>query len=581
MNTTPRARPSAALLALLALVPLWTLACGSPPAADMPAPRPATATTGPDGTFAPSPEAQRLTAYLDSIYPADEPGAAVLVERGGETLLRDAFGMAELELGVPLEPEHVFRLGSITKQFTSVGILMLAEEGSLSLDDEITRFLPGYPTEGHRITVEDLLHHTAGIRSYTAMPEWRVRMRDDLEPDSLIAIFRDQPLDFEPRSEWEYSNSGYALLGKVIEVASGQSYQEFIRNRIFEPLGMDDSYYGDPSRIIPGRAEGYERTDDGWRNDDYLSMTSPYSAGALLSTVDDLDRWYDALEAGDVVHPALLVRAYTPARLTDGRSTGYGFGWTIGDLAGRTTIEHGGGINGFLTHALRVPDEQLLVIVLTNRVAPPGPSTVAVRLAELALGEPEGPAVVELGEAQLRDYVGVYRINEHERREVTLEDGALHSQRTGGERYRIEPIGDDTFRFDTGTRARFVRTAAGDVVSMVMIPRAGPEEIAHLTEEVPGAEPETIELPRAVLERYTGEYAFSPQVTLSVRLGDDGLVAVLTGQPTVTLLAESETRFRVAEVPAWVEFEVDDSGLATAATIFQGGQQMRAPRIDP
>ena len=288
-----------------------------------------------------------------------------------------------MELGVPLEPKHVFRLGSITKQFTAVAILMLAEEGKLSLDDDITEHLPGYPTGGHRITIEDLLHHTSGIVSYTGMPEWRVLIREELEPDSLIAIFRDQPLEFEPGTEWSYSNSGYALLGRIIEVASGEGYAEFIRSRIFEPLGMADSYYGDPSRIIPNRAEGYERTETGWRNDDYLSMSSPYAAGALLSTVDDLDRWYDALEAGTLVEPALLDQAYTSARLADGRHAGYGYGWTIGDIAGYRSIEHGGGIPGFLTHALRVPQEDLLVIVLTNRVAQPGPAATALA-AELA-----------------------------------------------------------------------------------------------------------------------------------------------------------------------------------------------------
>jgi D-alanyl-D-alanine carboxypeptidase len=230
--------------------------------------------------------AAEIEEYLDSIYDRTQPGAAVLVARDGETIVREAYGMADLELGVPLRPEHVFGIGSITKQFTAVAVLMLAEEGKLSLDDDITRFIPEYPTHGHRITIEDLLHHTSGIRSYTAMPEFQEMMRVDLTLDSLIAVFQHEPLDFAPRENWIYSNSGYVLLGKIIEEASGQAYADFLRQHVFEPSGLESTYYGGARRIIPGRVSGYERLRDGWRNAEYVSMTIPHAAGALLSTVE-------------------------------------------------------------------------------------------------------------------------------------------------------------------------------------------------------------------------------------------------------------------------------------------------------
>lgn len=527
-----------------------------------------------------SPLAADLDAYLDSIYGADEPGAAVLVARGGETVLREGYGMADLELGVELRPDHVFRIGSITKQFTAVGILMLAQEGELSLDDEITEYLPDYPTRGHRITVEHLLHHTSGIRSYTGMPEYRAMMREDVELDSLIAGFRDEPLDFAPGEDWSYSNSGYVLLGKILEVASGEDYADFVRERIFEPAGMTDSYYGDASRIIPGRAEGYARTDDGWRNAEYLSMTLPHAAGALLSTVDDLARWYGALESGDLVEPALLERAYTPAVLEDGRSTGYGYGWQIGRAFGRRTIEHGGGINGFLTYALRIPEEDLLVVVLTNRVDDdPAPAPVALELARRALGEPAEPETLSLPPEALEEYVGVYRVNEQERRAITLEDGRLYSRRTGGEKYEILPVAEDVFVYPgSRTRAVFERDASGEVVRVRMRPRAGPETVAPRTDET-SLRPEAMDLPAEVLERYTGDYRYGPDRVLTIVLVDGGLRGRLTGQPEVTLEAESETRFRAVEVPAWVEFEVGEDGRAEAAVVIQGGRETRAPRI--
>lgn len=524
--------------------------------------------------------AAEIEAYLDSVYDPAEPGAAVLVSRGGETILRDAYGMADLELGVELRPEHVFRIGSITKQFTAVGILLLAEEGKLSLDDEITRFLPDYRTHGHRITIEDLLHHTSGIRSYTGMPGWEAMMRADLTLDSLITFFRDEPLDFPPRSEWRYSNSGYVLLGKIIEEASGREYAEFVRERLFEPAGMESSYYGSASRIIPNRARGYGRADDGWRNAAYLSMTLPHAAGSLLSTVDDLARWTRALERGGLVDPALLERARTPAELEDGRDTGYGYGWMIGRAFGHRTIEHGGGINGFLASAFLIPDEDLFVAVLTNRTTDdPSPQEVALRVAGMALGETDEPPTIELPAEALREFVGVYRIDERERRQITLEEGQLYSQRTGGEKFEIVPVAEDVFVFpETRTRMEFVRDGAGDVVRMRMRPRTGPESLATRTDET-SLRPEAIELPEAVLERYTGEYEFSPDEVLAIVLEEGELRARLTGQPEVTLEAESETRFRAVEVPAWLDFEVGEDGRAEAVVVFLGGGETRAPRI--
>jgi D-alanyl-D-alanine carboxypeptidase len=207
-----------------------------------------------------------IDSMLTALYPAADPGAAILVARDGQVLMRKAYGAASVELGVPLRPEHVFRLGSITKQFTAVAVLMLVDEGRVSLDDEVTKYFPGYPTHGRRITVEHLLTHTSGIRSYTRMPTYVAGMRRDLTTDELIAVFRDQPMDFAPGESWNYNNSGYALLGGIIQKVSGMSYADFIRTRIFEPLGMRNSYYETASAIIPGRVPGYDRTPEGMRS---------------------------------------------------------------------------------------------------------------------------------------------------------------------------------------------------------------------------------------------------------------------------------------------------------------------------
>ena len=275
--------------------------------------------------------AQAIDAMLVEACKPDAPGAAVIVARDGNVVFRKGYGMANLELGVPIAPEMVFRLGSITKQFTAVAILMLAEQGKLALEDDITRFLPDYPTQGHTITVEHLLTHTSGIKSYTSMPEWLALRRNDLTVEELIDLFKDQPMEFAPGERWAYNNSGYVLAGAIIEKVSGQTYEQFLEQQIFEPLGMARTCYDRTTRIVPGRVAGYDRGDEGIENAAYVSMTHPYAAGALMSSVDDLQRWDEALFAHRLVKPESLQRAFTPFVLNDGTSAGYGCGWGIGD----------------------------------------------------------------------------------------------------------------------------------------------------------------------------------------------------------------------------------------------------------
>ncbi|KPV51568.1 beta-lactamase, partial [Kouleothrix aurantiaca] len=227
--------------------------------------------------------AQQIDALAHELYAPDAPGAALIAVRDGETILRRGYGMAQLELGVAIEPEMVFRIGSITKQFTAVAILMLAGQGRLALNDPITRFLPDYPMGDARITVEHLLTHTSGIRSYTDMPEWLPLWRKDFTLTELIGLFKNEPMRFAPGTRWAYNNSGYILLGAMIEAVSGVSYESFLQQHIFDPLGMRHSCYDNTLRIVSGRVAGYEKEPDGYRNAEYLSMTQPHAAGALAS----------------------------------------------------------------------------------------------------------------------------------------------------------------------------------------------------------------------------------------------------------------------------------------------------------
>jgi D-alanyl-D-alanine carboxypeptidase len=540
---------------------------------------------GPDaGPAAPSISAPELTRTLDSImrdaYPADQPGATAIVVRHGEVLLRGGYGVADLELGVPMRPDHVFRLGSITKQFTGVAILMLAEEGALSLDDPITRFLPDYPLDGRTVTVEHLLGHTSGIRSYTGMPEWRPTTRTDLSVSELIAFFQDQPFDFEPGERWLYNNSGYVLLGAVIERVSGMSYADFVRTRIFEPLEMTASRYGEAETVIPNRIPGYSRRGEAWYNAEFISMTHPYAAGSLLSSVDDLARWDAAITRGELLGGGGWHRAFTPVRLSDGRSTGYAAGWMLGRIGELETAEHGGGIPGFITNAIRVPEAGLFVAVLANADTPvTSPSAVSLRLADIVLGGVVEQPAIELDAGRLREYVGVYRIDDSATRTISLEGDRLYSQRSGGSRLEVIPIDEDLFLFaETGTRLRFVRDG-GQVTAMMMEPRLGMPERAERTNEAAAPRRQAVSLPSASYDAYPGIYRLAPQFAIRIWREGDQLYGQATGQSRVTLLPQSPTRFFLLEVDATVDFTFED-GRVTGLTLHQGGSTMQAPRVD-
>ena len=290
---------------------------------------------------------KQIGAFLSATYSADEPGATVIAVRDGKVVYRGAHGMADLELGVPLEPDMVLRLGSITKQFTAAAILLLEEQGKLSVDDPITEFLPDYPVHGHEITVAHLLSHTSGIRSYTGIPGWmQTKIKDDLTLEELIEGFRSEPMDFSPGERFLYNNSGYVLLGAIIEKASGKGYEEFIDEEIFKPLGMKASFYGNHDRIISRRAKGYDGGPGKYRNARYLSMSQPHAAGSLLSTVDVIATSDAAIYTQDLLSAGSLEKQVKPFALNDGESTSYAYGLMVGELRGREMIQHGGGIFG-------------------------------------------------------------------------------------------------------------------------------------------------------------------------------------------------------------------------------------------
>jgi len=387
----------------------------------------------------------KLDTTIQNRIDADGPGVTVLIRHQGKVIYHKGFGMANIEQGVEMDPGHVFRIGSITKQFTACAILKLEEEGKLSLEDDIKKYLPDYPTEGHKINIKHLLTHTSGIKSYTSMDKWTPEIqRKDFEPLELIEYFQADSLEFKPGEKFAYNNTAYFILGYIIEKVSGISYEEYIETKFFKPLGMENSYYGHPDEVVTMRVSGYQREDGKLINAPYLSMTQPYSAGSLLSTVEDLDKWYRAVFAGEVVKPESLKKAHTPYVLNNGKETGYGYGWFLGKRLDRRTIEHGGGINGSLTKDLYFPEDDLFIAVFSNSTSfPPDPLTI--KLAALVLDVDTTKKEINLSEEQLKKYIGEYQFGEGFVLSITLEDGQLMAQATGQSKNPIFPESENKF----------------------------------------------------------------------------------------------------------------------------------------
>jgi CubicO group peptidase (beta-lactamase class C family) len=329
----------------------------------------------------------KIDALLTPLYGGKQPGAVVLVAREGKVIHHEAYGLADLELEVPMAKDSVFKVASITKLFTAVAVMKLEGEGKLRLDDEIVRFLPDYPARGRKITLRQLLTHTSGIPMYLDHPDVAEWIRQERTIDEVIDFFKDRELDFEPGTAAAYSPSNYVLLAAVIEKASGKSYPEVLREVVFEPAGMADTRCGDDFEIVPRRARGYTLVDGAMRNERFYSMTILRGGGDVLSTAGDLHRFFDALFAGKLIPKERVERSLQSARLSNGRSTRFGEGWELDRIGSHRAALKGGAISGFCHYVGVLPDDGIQVILLTNRGPEEArrPGRLMLQIGEMAL----------------------------------------------------------------------------------------------------------------------------------------------------------------------------------------------------
>ena len=332
--------------------------------------------------------AQSLQTKIDSLILKDfndknGPGGAFLVTHHGKTIYQKAFGKANLELGVDLTTENVFQLGSMTKQFTAVGILMLEEQGKLNVNDPVSKYIPDYP-QGSKINLHHLLTHTSGIKDFTKMKSLSDIAQKEMSPKMMVDFFKNEPVDFAPGEKFAYNNSGYVLLGYLIEIVSGESYEGFIKKHIFNKAGMNHSYYASDRKVIPNRAYGYHKKETGYVNKTLISFSVPFSSGSLMSTLGDMLKWQNALNRNLLLSTEETNKAYSRYQLNNGEEFGYGYGWHNKAINKTPAREHGGSIFGFKTMAVYIPENDIYVIGLSNCDCN-SPTKVTVDIAALAL----------------------------------------------------------------------------------------------------------------------------------------------------------------------------------------------------
>jgi CubicO group peptidase (beta-lactamase class C family) len=408
----------------------------------------------------------KVDEYVNGLVKANQFSGSILVARDGKVLVSKGYGMANLEDETPNTPQTRFRLGSITKQFTATAIMMLEERGKLSVQDSICKYVTDCPQAWQQVTIRHLLSHTSGVPNFTSFPDYAKTMTQPATVDSLIARFKDKPLDFQPGERWSYSNSGYILLGHVIEKLSGKSYEAFLQENIFDPLKMTSTGYDSPARVIKHRAAGYITRGNVLINAPYLDMTIPHAAGALYSTVEDLYLWDQALYTEKLISKKSFDAMFTPVK------NDYGYGWGIGKQYGLTRIAHGGGINGFVTYISRYPEAKAVVIVLSN-FAQANTQGIATALAKMALADKMTlPVAVKVDAAVLKNYAGRYQVDPKIAPnlvlDVTVENGELWIQPSGQEKHKLMALSDSEFWDEQleNSRLAFTKDEKGSVASI-------------------------------------------------------------------------------------------------------------------
>jgi CubicO group peptidase (beta-lactamase class C family) len=537
-----------------------------------------------------------MDRYMQAALKVDHFMGAVLVARDGHVVIAKGYGKANVEGDVPNTPDTEFRIGSVTKQFTAMAVMMLQAEGKLNVKDSVCKYVPDCPETWQPITISEVLSHTSGIPNFTGFLSYPAVRKKPHTPAELVALFKDKPLDFKPGEKFEYSNSGYVLLGYIIEHVAGESYAKFLQQHIFDPLKMSHSGYDKSHPTARDHAKGYNYTQGAYKPASYVDMSVPFSAGALYSTVRDLYTWDRALAAGKLLPHALHQQMFSPqakvgSDLSDAMGASgpvhYGYCWFISREFGHKMYSHEGGIAGFTSLNSWFPKQDVYVIVLDN-MSSANIFTIGNSLAAIAFGEaytlPKAPRTVSLPAKVLEGYVGTYKLAPDFAITVRLKDGGLTAQGTGQPAFSILPESKTEFFAPDvkGARIDFQTDKSGRVTGLVLHQhgRDMPGRKLAPGEKVKApSEATTVSVSADILQRYVGKYQLAPSFYITITREGDQLKAQGTGQGAFPIFPKSKTVFYYKVVDAQIHFTLNDDGEVKGLVLHQNGKKMPGKKV--
>ncbi len=529
-------------------------------------------------TPVPSP-ATIVDLYYSSLNGKTRPAIALLVANDGKAVYRKAFGYADIGNKVKADPETRFRIGSVTKQFTAAAILKLQERGLLSVNDKLSKFLPDFP-RGDEVTIHHLLTHTSGIRSYTNKGDFLDRVTKTIQPDSLIAFFKDDPYDFSPGERYMYNNSAYFLLGYIISKVSGKSYDAYLKSTFFEPLQMNNTGVHYAGIRLEKEALGYTKKADDYEPGLNWDMSWAGGAGAMYSTVDDLLKWNNALHNGKVLDDKSYQAMITPVVLKSGQEAfpKYGYGLGMYKFRGKEIIGHSGGLHGFITQLVYYPQEKLTIAMFSNTSEPEvnfNPDKIAEAFLWNRMDSQASVAEAAVKPADLQVYTGRFEIANVGVLTLTTADNRLYSQLSGQPKFEIFPGGKDEFFWKVvEARLKFGRNEKGEIDHAILYQNGHELKAVKLQEE------KIIDIDTAVFATYAGKYKMNNNITVTIFSEKNKLFAQPTDQPRLELQPVSETEFVIKEINAKVTFVKDEAGKVTKITVNMNGGNSDMPRIE-
>ncbi|HKR11604.1 MAG TPA: serine hydrolase [Pyrinomonadaceae bacterium] len=545
--------------------------------------------------------ARQIDELMKKYYDYGQFNGSILVAEKGQVVYAKGLGFANMEWSIPNQPDTKFRIGSITKQFTATLILQLVEDGKLKLDGKITDYLTDYRKDtGDRVTIHQLLNHTSGIPSYTARPDFRTAiMRNPYKVADFVKQLASGDLEFEPGAKFSYNNSGYILLGAIIEKVTGKSYETVLTERILKPLGMTNSGYDTTSPLMPKRASGYQKQPSGYVNAPYLDMSLPYAAGSIYSTVEDLYKWDQALHEGKILSAESRKLMFTP-----GLSTyGYGIRVTdeaIGNSALKTKlIGHTGGINGFNSLLTRAVDKGQTVIILDNVAQGRRHGPITTSIIGILNGQSYDPPKQSIAEA-------LYKIAEKDVAAAVAEYRKLKA--TKADSYDFAETELQTLGYQLVELKQLKEAVEIFKLNIEMFPKSsnsydslgetylelGQKDLAltnykkavelnpanaNAVRIVNQIEGKTAKVDTSVFDAYVGDYELNPTFILSVLKEGDKLFVKRGSQPKMDAEAVSDTQFSVPQVKASLTFEKDSTGKVTGLLLTQGTRQLQGKKI--